>query len=184
MNQEWKDFEAKFNNEISSSFEWLKNEYKKIRVGRANPALVEGVRVEAYGQFTPLNQLANVQVQDATNLIIKPYDPGTCNDVVKAIIKFNNDLNPIVDNKLIRITIAPPNEESRKKSVKVIKEIFEKNKIAIRNARKNVMQTIKGLKLQEGLEASYLENLEKAVKKANEEAEAIFKAKEKDLLTI
>ncbi|WP_391591905.1 Ribosome recycling factor [[Mycoplasma] cavipharyngis] len=184
MNQEWNEFETKFYQEVDHSFEWLKSEYNKIRVGRANVALVEGVRVEVYGTFTPLVQLANIQIPDARTLIIKPYDPNTCQEITKAINKFNNDLNPIIDNKLIRIVIPAPNEESRKKSIKIIKDFAEKTKIAIRNSRKNIVHAIKALKLQEGLEVSYLENLEKIVKKSNEKVDEIFKAKEKDLLTI
>lgn len=184
MNTEWKNFENKFDDETKASFEWMKNEYKKIRVGRANPALVDGVKIEAYGVSTNLIQLANIQIPEPRILLIKPYDPSILNDIMKAIAKFNDELNPIIDGKNIRIIVPTPTEESRKKSAKVIKNHFEKVKIAIRNARKVVMHAIKNKEFQEGLELTYLESLEKLVKKANESAEAIFRAKEKELLTI
>lgn len=184
MNLEWKTLEAKLIQNLDASLAWMEQEFKKIRAGAANPAMVESIRVEAYGSVSKLHELANIQVPEPRVLMIKPYDPSIVNDILKGINKSNDSLNPTVDGKLIRIMIPAPTEESRKKSLKLVKEFLEKTKISIRNFRKEIQSTIKQAKLQESLEYSYLENLDKLIKKYNDLAEMAYKQKEKNLMTI
>lgn len=184
MNVEWKAYEAKFKGEVDTAISWMVSEFNKIRAGQATPALVTGAKIEAYGSFVNLPEIANVQVPEPRALVIKPYDPAIINDIIKGLNKFNSDLNPVVDGKIIRIVVPAPTEESRKKSLKIVKEYLEKTKITIRNARKHIQNSIKDAKYAEGLEQLYLENLNKLVKQANDEAEQLYKNKEANLLKL
>ena len=115
----------------------LKNSLAGIRTGRANPGLVDTLRVEAYGQPTPIKQLASVAAPEPTQIVIRPYDPGTLKDIEKAIVASELGFNPQNDGKLIRINIPPLSTEVRRKMVSRIKELAEEAKVAIRNVRRD-----------------------------------------------
>jgi len=115
----------------------LKNSLAGIRTGRANPGLVDTLRVEVYGQPTPIKQLASVAAPEPTQIVIRPYDPGTLKDIEKAIVASELGFNPQNDGKLIRINIPPLSTEVRRKMVARIKELAEEAKVAIRNVRRD-----------------------------------------------
>jgi ribosome recycling factor len=115
----------------------LKSSLAGIRTGRANPGLVDTLRVEAYGSPTPIKQLASVGAPEPTQIVIRPYDPGTIKDIEKAIIASDLGFNPQSDGRLIRINIPPLSTEVRKKMVGRIKELSEDTKVSIRNIRRD-----------------------------------------------
>lgn len=115
----------------------LKQALAGIRTGRANPGLVDSLRVEAYGSPTPIKQLATIGAPEPTQIVIRPFDPGTLKDIEKAIQASDLGLNPINDGKLIRINVPPLSGEVRRKLVARIKELSEEAKVAIRNVRRD-----------------------------------------------
>jgi len=115
----------------------LKHDLAGIRTGRANPGLVDTLRVEAYGSQTPLKQLANVGAPEPTQIVIRPFDPGTIKDIEKAILASDLGFNPQSDGRLIRINIPALSGEVRRKMVSRIKELAEEAKVSIRNIRRD-----------------------------------------------
>lgn len=115
----------------------LKHSLGGIRTGRANPGLVDSLRVEVYGSPTPIKQLASIGAPEATQIVIRPYDASTIKDIEKAIIASDLGFNPQNDGRLIRINVPPLSTETRRKLVARIKELSEEAKVAIRNVRRD-----------------------------------------------
>ena len=115
----------------------LKHSLAGVRTGRANPGLVDSLRVEAYGSPTPMKQLATVGAPEPSQIVIKPFDPGTLKDIEKAIQASGLGLNPQNDGRVIRINVPPLSTEVRRKLVGRIKELTEEAKVAIRNVRRD-----------------------------------------------
>jgi ribosome recycling factor len=122
---------------MEKAVEVLLQEFKGVRTGRATPGLVDGVTVDYYGAPTPLKQLATITVPDARMIVLKPFDPGSLGEIEKAIQKSNLGINPANDGKVIRLAIPPLSEDRRKQMVKMAKDMVEKAKLAIRNARRD-----------------------------------------------
>jgi ribosome recycling factor len=122
---------------MEKAVEVLYGEFKGVRTGRATPGLVDGVTVDYYGAPTPLKQLATITVPDARMIVLKPFDPGSLGEIEKAIQKSNLGINPANDGKMIRLAIPPLSEERRKQMVKMAKDLVEKAKVSIRNARRD-----------------------------------------------
>ena len=108
-----------------------------IRTGRANPGLVDSLRVDVYGSSSPIKQLASVGAPEPTQIVIRPYDPGTIKDIENAIIASDLGFNPQNDGRLIRINVPPLSTEVRRKMVARIKELAEETKVSIRNIRRD-----------------------------------------------
>ena len=125
----------------------LKSALAGIRTGRANPGLVDSLRVEAYGSQVPIKQLASVGAPEPTQIVIRPYDPNTLKDIEKAIQGANLGLNPASDGMMIRIQIPELTEESRKELAKQAREIAEEGKIAVRKARQEAARQGRRLRL-------------------------------------
>jgi ribosome recycling factor len=115
----------------------LKNQLVGIRTGRANPGLVDSLRVEVYGSQTPLKQLASVGAPEPTQIVIRPYDTGVIKEIERAIIASDLGFNPQNDGRLIRINIPPLSTDVRKKMVSRIKELTEEAKVSVRNIRRD-----------------------------------------------
>lgn len=115
----------------------LKHALNGIRTGRANPGLVDTLRVEVYGSPTPIKQLASVGAPEPTQIVIRPFDPGTLKDIEKAIQASGLGFTPMNDGRVIRLNIPPLSGEVRKKLVGRIKELAEEAKVAIRNVRRD-----------------------------------------------
>lgn len=157
-----------------------------IRTGRANPGLVDSVRVEAYGSQSPLKQLASVTAPEPTQLLIRPYDAGTIKDIEKAIVASDLGLNPQNDGKIIRINIPPLSTEVRKKMVARIKELAEEAKISIRSIRRDANKIIdqaeKDKELSEDDRDRLKEEVQELTKKYEAEATEAAKVREADVL--
>jgi ribosome recycling factor len=122
---------------MEKAVNFLREELKGIRTGRASPALVETLRVEYYGSPTPLRQLASISAPDAQQLLIKPYDPGCLKDIERAILASGLGLTPNNDGKVIRLNIPPMSGEQRAKMSARVKKLAEEAKVSIRNIRRD-----------------------------------------------
>lgn len=130
---------------MQKAIEALKRELNTIRTGRATPALVEYIKVDAYGVSTPLNQIATISVPEAKMLVIQPWDRSTLAGIQKAILQSDLGLNPINDGTSIRLVIPPPTEERRKDLVKVVRRRVEEARVTVRNLRREAMEELKRL---------------------------------------
>ncbi len=115
----------------------LKQDLAGIRTGRANPGLVDSLRVEVYGSPTPIKAIASVGAPEPTQIVIRPFDPGTLKDIEKAVQASGLGLNPQNDGRLIRISVPPLSTEVRRKLVARIRELTEETKVAVRNVRRD-----------------------------------------------
>lgn len=122
---------------MEKAIEVLKNNLAGIRTGRANPGLVDSLRVDVYGSPTPIKQVASVGAPEPTQIVIRPYDPGTIKDIEKAVIASDLGLTPQNDGRLIRINVPQLSTEVRRKMVSRIKELAEEAKVAVRNIRRD-----------------------------------------------
>ncbi len=127
---------------LEKSYEHLRKEFRSMRTGRANPGLIENIKVEYYGSDTPLKQLANIGVPDPTQLLIKPYDASMVGKIEKAILKSDIGITPNSDGKVVRLSIPPLSEERRKKLVQLAKKAAEASKVAMRNQRRDANKQI------------------------------------------
>jgi ribosome recycling factor len=164
----------------------LKHDLAGIRTGRANPGLVDSLRVEAYGSPTPLKQLASVGAPEPTQIVIRPFDPGTLKDIEKAILASGLGLTPMNDGKLIRLNVPALSTETRRKLVGRIKELAEEAKVAIRNVRrdgnKQADQGEKDKSLSEDDCESVKEQIQELTKKFENRATELAKAKEEEVM--
>lgn len=122
---------------MEKAIEILKKNLSGIRTGRANPGLVDSVRVDVYGSPTPIKQVASVGAPEPTQIVIRPYDASTIKDIEKAIVQADLGFNPQNDGRVIRINIPALSSDVRKKMVSRIKELTEEAKISIRNVRRD-----------------------------------------------
>ena len=158
---------------------------KKVRTGRAHPDMLAGVKVEAYGQFMPLNQVANVTISDATMLLVTPFDPANIGNIEGAIRADSSlGLNPSDDGRVVRVPIPPLTEERRKEIVKTASEKVEEAKISIRNIREDARKDIKEAKLPEDAAKRAEKEIDDLTKDYTDKIEAAFKEKEADIMKI
>ena len=164
----------------------FKDEMKKVRTGRAHPDMISGVKVEVYGQFMPLNQVANVTASDATLLVITPFDPSNIQAITAAIRADQSlGLNPADDGRVIRVPIPPLTEERRKEIVKAASTKVEEAKIALRKIRDDARKDIKNTKeFTEDDRKSSEKEIDEMIKKFNTEIDKLFAEKEADIMKI
>ena len=164
------------------------HELAMVRTGRANPALLDRVMVEAYGANMPLNQVASVTVTDATTILIKPFDRNNLGAIEKAVQKSDLGLTPQSDGTIIRLNIPPLTQERRQEMVRMIKQMVEDGKVQLRNVRREYVERFR--KLEKGGEMSK-DNLRDAQDKIQEltdssceELDGVFKKKEEEIVSI
>lgn len=166
----------------------LDKEFSKLRTGRATTQLVDNIIVDYYGTPTPVNQLASVSVPDPKTLTIQPWDKGAFAAVEKAIMASDLGLTPNNDGSLIRITIPALTEERRKELVKIAKKYTEDCKIAIRNVRRDLNDSLKNLEKDKEISEDEKKKGETDVQKLTDDfvknSDAALVAKEKDILEI
>lgn len=119
-------------------------EIRGIRTGRANPGLIENLRVDYYGTKTPLNQMAVINVPEPRQLVVKPYDVSVLKDIERAVQMADLGMNPVSDGKTLRITIPPLSEEQRKKLAARVRTMSEEAKVALRNVRRDMIKHVEG----------------------------------------
>ncbi len=128
---------------MKKALEALKNEFNGVRTGRASPSLLDKIRVDYYGQKTPLSQVATVSVPEARLIVIQPWDRSLIGEIEKGIQKSELSLNPSNDGKVIRIAIPPLTEERRKELAKMAKSMAEQSRVSIRNTRRDGLEDLK-----------------------------------------
>jgi ribosome recycling factor len=136
-------FLDKLKAEMEKSMDALKKEFSRVRTGRASISLLDGIRVEYYGTLTPLNQLATLSVPEPRQISIQPWDVTVIKEIEKAIQKSDLGLTPVVDSKIIRVSIPPLTEERRKELGKVIKKMAEACKVSMRNHRRDINEELR-----------------------------------------
>lgn len=166
----------------------LNDEYKSIRAGRANPAILDKVKVDYYGTPTPVNQVANVNVPEARTIVIQPWDGSMLGAINKAILTSEIGINPQNDGKCIRLNFPPLTEDRRKEIVKDVSKIAEGTKVQIRNVRRDAIDDLKKLKKNGDLTEDDLSNGEKKVQKTTDkfikETDSICEAKKKEIMEL
>ena len=130
---------------MNKAVEFLKSEFKAIRTGRASTGLVEHLKVEYYGNPTPIKQLATLSAPDATSIVIKPFDPAAVKDIEKAIKISEIGLTPMTDGGTIRLNVPPLSEERRKQISNQIKQLGEKSKVSLRNIRRDTIKKLEDM---------------------------------------
>ena len=166
----------------------LRESFANIRAGRANPHVLDKVLVDYYGAPTPVNQVGNIAVTDAKCLTISPWEASMLKNIEKAILASNIGLNPVNDGKVIRLVFPDLTEERRRELAKQIKSLSEDSKVAVRNVRRDAMDSLK--KLKNGKEISEDEcsaqekEVEKAVSKCMEQIDKLTAEKEKEIMSV
>jgi ribosome recycling factor len=164
----------------------LKGDLAGIRTGRANPGLVDSLRVEAYGSPTPMKQLASVAAPEPTQIVIRPYDPGTLKDIEKAILASDLGFTPQSDGRVIRLNVPPLSTEVRRRMVGRIKELAEEAKVALRNVRrdgnKTADQAEKDKELSEDQRDDTKDQIQDLIKQYESQVNDLAKAREKEVM--
>ena len=173
-------------NKMSAVIERFKEEMKKVRTGRAHPDMLSSIKVEAYGQMMPLNQVANDTAADATMLVITPFDPTNLQAISNAIhIDQTLGLNPADDGRIVRVPIPPLTEECRKEIVKNASEKVENAKVALRNIREDARKAVKAATdLSEDVKKRAEKEIDDLTKEFTDKIDAEFKAKSEEIMKI
>jgi ribosome recycling factor len=150
---------------MQSAINFLEKELAKIRAGKANPGMLDGVKIDYYGTPTELSQAANISTPDARNIIIQPWDKSIIGAINKAILDANVGFTPRHEGDILRIVVPPLTEERRKELSKAAKSEVENSKVNIRNARRNVMDKVKKLK-DKSVPEDEVKQVEKEIQKA------------------
>jgi ribosome recycling factor len=127
---------------MDKTIEHFHDEIRGFRTGRASTGLVDNIRVDFYGNKTPLSQMANITVPEARCLLVKPFDPSTMKDIERAIMAADLGLNPAMEGNALRVTVPHLSEDQRKKMVARLKSLAEDTKVAIRNVRRDVLKDV------------------------------------------
>ncbi len=173
---------------MGKTIEALHNELKGVRTGRANTSLLDGIMVDYYGSSSALNQVANVAVQDSRTLTVTPWEKTMIEPIEKAIMQSNLGLNPVSAGIVIRIPLPPLTEERRKDLVKLVGQIAENSKIAIRNIRRDANTHLKTMLNDKEITEDDLRGSEKRVQDVTDkfvkQVDDVIADKEKELMEI
>jgi ribosome recycling factor len=171
---------------MNGAVDALRHDFSGLRTGRASIALLDTIHVEVYGANMPLNQVATVSVPEPRMLTVQVWDKSNVQPVEKAIRSANLGLNPITDGQLIRLPIPDLTEERRKELAKLVGQFSEKAKIAVRNVRRDGMETIKQDEKKHDISEDERKRLEQEIQKLTDdtiqEIDALADAKEKEIL--
>ncbi len=173
---------------MEKAVEFMTHEFASIRTGKASPALVENMDVEAYGSSMKLKQLALITTPEPRLIVIQPFDASTTRDIERAINESRLGISPAVDGKIIRIPIPELSEERRRDLVKTIKGIAEDTKVRVRACRREALDTAKKLEKEGDITEDDLENAEKEVQKITDKqiasVEQHFSSKEAEIMKV
>ena len=166
--------------------ERFQDEMKKVRTGRAHPDMLSGIKVEAYGQFMPLNQVANVTAADATLLVVTPFDPANIQNIAAAIRADQSlGLNPSDDGRVVRVPIPSLTEERRKEIVKNASAKVEEAKVAMRNIREDARKALKiATEMSEDVKKRAEKEIDELTKEFSDKVDAEFKAKSDEIMKL
>ena len=181
---DYNEIETKMNKTISV----LEENYAEVRAGRANPAILNKIKIDYYGVPTPINQVAGISVPEARLIVIQPWDLSVLKEIEKEILKSDIGINPNNDGKVIRLSFPELNEERRKELVKEIKKTAEDSKVAIRAIRRDSIDDAKAMQKESLITEDELRDAEDKIQKITdkkiEEIDKIFENKEKEIMSI
>ncbi len=177
-----------FELECDKAITYMKNEYNLMRAGRANPKIVEGIKVDYYGAMTPINQMGNISVPEPRCIVVSLWDKSALKLVEKAILAANIGVTPQNDGTVIRLTFPVLTEERRRDLVKQVKKLAEDTKVVLRNARRDIMEGLKKEKnaktVSEDLISDYEGEVDKSLAKMIENVDKLSKEKEADVMAV
>jgi ribosome recycling factor len=187
MNEEVELITEETKERMEKAIEHLEHELARLRAGRSNPALLDGVNVDYYGVNSPLSQVSNINTPDPKTILIQPWEKNMLGTIEKAIMAANIGLTPVNNGEVIRINIPPLTEERRHQLVKQVRNEGETAKISIRNARKWANDELKSM-LKEGLpedtEKEAVEVVQQMTHSFNAKVDKIMAVKEKEVITV
>jgi ribosome recycling factor len=173
---------------MKKSVEVVRQEFAKIRTGKATTALLDGIKAEYYGSVLPLNQIANISVSDVHTLIVQPWDKSALQSIEKAILTSELGLNPINDGNILRIPIPPLTEERRRDIVKLCKKFAEDGRIAVRNVRRDAIEQLRKLEKEEHFSEDDRKRAENEVQKLTDKyiklIDELLEHKEKEVMEV
>lgn len=179
---------AEFIDKMKKTTEVLSSQFDSVRAGRANAAVLDKIRVEYYGESTPINQIATIATPDPRSLTIQPWDASSIKHIEKAIQESDLGINPQNDGRIIRLVFPQLTEDRRKDLIKQVKKYAEEAKVAIRNIRRDAMEKYKDQKKKSEITEDDLKVIEKDMQKLTDDSikniDAIAAKKEKELLEI
>jgi ribosome recycling factor len=182
------DFKKDATARMAKCVQQFQADLKKLRTGRAHPSLIENLKVDYYGTETPLQQLANIGIEDARTLVVTPWDKAAVQAVEKAVYKSDLGLTPNTAGTVIRIPLPPLTEERRRDITKVVRGDAEGARVAVRNVRRDVLQDVKeALKekmISQDEEKKAQEEIQKLTDKHVAEIEQVLTAKEKEIMQV
>lgn len=179
---------TQFTAKAVKTLDHIRDDINTLRTGRASAQMLDNVKVEAYGAFMKLNEVANVSVPDPTLIVISPWDKSLVGAIEKGISASGLNLPPVVDGQLIRISVPPLTEERRKEMVKLLSQKIEAGRVMLRNVRAETKKEIDSMKdtagvSEDGIKADLAE-LDKKVKEYMDKIELLSADKEKELMTV
>ena len=173
---------------MDKSLSALRNAFNKIRTGRANPSILDDVKVDYYGNMTPINQTSNITIEEGRSLVISPWDKSLLPEIEKAILNSDLGLNPNSSSDLIRVTMPALTEETRQNYIKQARSEAENSRVSIRNIRRDANQTVKDKQQASEISEDELRRIEDLIHKETDKYISIvdseLKNKESDLLEI
>ena len=173
---------------MSKTISVLQEDFSEVRAGRANPAILNKIRVDYYGTPTPINQVAGISVPEARLIVIQPWDVSLLKEIEKEILKAEIGINPNNDGKVIRLAFPELNEERRKEVVKEIKKMAEDSKVSIRSIRREAMDEAKKLQKDNQMTEDELKGAEEQIQKLTDEKIAeidkVLAEKEKEVMSV
>ena len=185
---EYSTLEKEIEGKMKQATQSLGEEFKKVRTGRAQVSMLDGVKVEYYGNMTPLNQVASVSCPDARSFMITPWETAVLKSIEASIVKSDIGMAPINDGKIIRLKLPEMTEEKRKDLVKKTKKMVEDARIAVRMARRDandlLKQALKDKTISEDESKAHQEKIQKMTDKYIAEVDKVAAEKEKDIMTL
>jgi len=181
-----KDLEAR----MTSALEALGKDFASVRTGRASTALLDPIRVDYYGNPTPINQMASVSTPDARTLVIQPWEASQLKEIEKALTKADLGIQPVNDGKLIRLTMPTPTEERRKQLVKTVGKMAEDARVAVRNVRREANDKLKAMvrdkkaPITEDEERRGHDQIQKVTDRYIARIDELLKKKEQEIMSI
>ncbi len=173
---------------MEETMEAVRREFSTVRTGKATPALLDTVRVDAYGSSMPLNQVATVSTPEPSLLMVQPFDKSLLVDVEKGIMQADLGLNPANDGNVIRVPVPALNEERRKEMVRLLSKMAEEGRVSIRHARREANEEIKELMkdgdLSDDEGRRQLDEVQKLTDRYIQKIDDLMEAKEKEVMTV
>ena len=182
------NLKASTKEKMQKSFDSLLHQYSKIRTGRASASILDDIRINYYGQPTPIKQMCNISIPEARMIIVQPWDKTTLAEIEKAILAANLGITPDNDGNVIRLPFQPLTEDKRKDIVKNLKKMAEETRVAIRNIRRDANEAAKKMKkdteISEDDEKKLLKEVQDITDDWIKKIDDVEKAKEKEILEV